>query len=185
VGAADWDEIAMSAKPILSTALTPPTVPDLYESLYDSDVVRWAEEQAQALRARSVRALDWDNLAEEIAAIARSEIRATTGPLKVAMRHKLLLLGWPGLFEADERYEVRAALREALAAYLPGMHRLIESMMPDLYVDALDWTYNHTSEIHAVHVKRVPLPADCPWTLDALLADAEVARRWKPEAQGE
>jgi hypothetical protein len=137
------------------------------------------------LRARSANALDWDNLAVEIAAIAHSEVRAVTGPLKVAMRHKLLLLGWPGLFEVNEQYEVRAALREAFAAYLPGMHRRIEPMMPDLYVDALDWTYNHTSEIHAARVTRAPPPADCPWTLDALLAEAEVARRWKPEARRE
>ena len=48
--------------------------------LYDTDFHEWAETQAGLLRKRSANALDWDNLAEEIEALARNdrrEIRAS------------------------------------------------------------------------------------------------------------
>jgi len=50
-------------------------------SLYDDDIVTWAEEQAAALRALGTRsdlsnAVDWANVAEEIESVGRSHLRA-------------------------------------------------------------------------------------------------------------
>ncbi len=50
-------------------------------SLYDEDVVAWAEQQAAALRALGARpdlsnALDWENVIEEVESVGLSEIRA-------------------------------------------------------------------------------------------------------------
>ena len=42
---------------------------------YATDFHRWAETQAGLLRLRSANALDWDNLAEEIEALARNDQR--------------------------------------------------------------------------------------------------------------
>jgi hypothetical protein len=141
--------------------------------LYDSDVVTWAEQQARALRDRSANQLDWDHLAEEIEALVRTEVRAVTGPLKIALRHKLLLLGWPGVLSTNKwQHVVRVHLRNALEAYLDSMHRQIEPMMADLYTDALDFAHQHMAETGA---PAVPLPSECPWTLDALLAEGEAA----------
>jgi hypothetical protein len=146
--------------------------------LYDSDIVTWAEEQAAALRRRSANTLDWDHLAEEIEAIVRSEVRAVTGPLRIALRHKLLLLGWPGVLAAGKwQHELRVHLRNALEAYAPSMHRQIEPMMAVLYTDALDFAHQHMAETGP---PAAPLPLTCPWTLDELLAEAEAALRWQP-----
>jgi Domain of unknown function DUF29 len=48
--------------------------------LYDRDVVLWTEEQAAALRALrdSNLLLDWENLAEEIESLGKSDRRATS-----------------------------------------------------------------------------------------------------------
>ena len=148
------------------------------DDLYATDVVAWAEEQALALRTRSANALDWDHLAEEMDALVRTEVRAVTGPLKLALRHKLLLLGWPGvLATAKWQHEVRVHLRNAHEVYLASMHRQIEPMLHDLYTDALDAAHQHMAETGA---PATPLPIRCPWTLDDLLAEAEAARQWQP-----
>jgi hypothetical protein len=46
-------------------------------NLYDEDFVRWTEEQAAALRQAkgSNLPLDWENLAEQIASLGRSDRR--------------------------------------------------------------------------------------------------------------
>src|SRR5712692_6701795 len=46
------------------------------EALYDRDFVAWAKGQAQALKERRVTVLDWDNLAEEIDALAKRDERS-------------------------------------------------------------------------------------------------------------
>src|SRR3954467_278017 len=35
------------------------------ETDYDTDILLWSEQQAEALRRRSANSLDWENLAEE------------------------------------------------------------------------------------------------------------------------
>ncbi|MFL5123282.1 MAG: DUF29 family protein, partial [Microvirga sp.] len=45
----------------------------LEESLYERDFYAWLQDQAAKLRARSHNDLDWENLAEEIESVGRSE----------------------------------------------------------------------------------------------------------------
>jgi len=63
-------------------------------SLYDDDIVTWAEEQAAALRALGARsdlsnAVDWANVAEEIESVGRSHLRAVEGLLIQTLAHLL------------------------------------------------------------------------------------------------
>jgi hypothetical protein len=37
------------------------------DTLYDTDVAAWAEQQAGALRRRAADEIDWDNVAEHVA----------------------------------------------------------------------------------------------------------------------
>ena len=41
--------------------------------LYDEDFWGWTQEQAAALRRRDLRAIDWDNVIEEVETLGRSE----------------------------------------------------------------------------------------------------------------
>jgi hypothetical protein len=59
------------------------------EPLYDTDILLWSEQQAELLRQRSANALDWDNLAEEIAAVGRRELHAAESHLIQALLHDL------------------------------------------------------------------------------------------------
>jgi hypothetical protein len=61
------------------------------KSLYDQDFVAWAEQQAAALRAAARtgtnQALDWENLAEEIESLGRSDKRELRSQIYRIVRH--------------------------------------------------------------------------------------------------
>ena len=63
-----------------------PSVP-----LYEADFHRWSQEQGRALRAKRVSEVDWDNLAEEIETLGRSERGEIANRLSVLLIH---LLKW-------------------------------------------------------------------------------------------
>ena len=58
---------------------------------YDIDFYAWTQEQAAVLRAKESKTLDWDNLAEEIESLGRSERLAIESHLQNLLTH---LLKW-------------------------------------------------------------------------------------------
>ena len=60
-------------------------------ALYETDFAEWAEAQSGALRRRQARELDWENLAEEIEALARNDKRAIRSHLTNLLKH---LIKW-------------------------------------------------------------------------------------------
>ncbi|MGD1069989.1 MAG: DUF29 domain-containing protein [Bryobacteraceae bacterium] len=65
-------------------------------ALYETDFAEWAETQSGALRRRDARELDWDNLAEEITALARNDKRAIRSHLTNLVKHLIKLKIQPG-----------------------------------------------------------------------------------------
>jgi hypothetical protein len=65
------------------------------EPLYDADNLLWSEQQAELLRRRAANALDWDNLAEEIGDVGRSELHSMMSHLRLALLHDLKAEAWP------------------------------------------------------------------------------------------
>jgi hypothetical protein len=63
--------------------------------LYGDDILLWCEQQADALRRRAADHLDWDNLAEEIEDVGRSELRTVETLLVQALRHMPKAKAWP------------------------------------------------------------------------------------------
>ena len=65
--------------------------------LYDQDFFLWTEEQAAALRrAKSSNLpLDWENLAEEIESLGKSDRRELTSQIRRILRHLLKLEASP------------------------------------------------------------------------------------------
>jgi hypothetical protein len=63
--------------------------------LYGDDILLWSEQQADALRRRAANEIDWDNVAEEIESLGRSEVRAVESLLVQALRHILKAEAWP------------------------------------------------------------------------------------------
>jgi hypothetical protein len=69
--------------------------------LYEEDFVRWTEQQAAALRAAAGLAthlpLDWENLAEEIDSLGRSQTREVASRIAVVIEHLIKLEVLPAI----------------------------------------------------------------------------------------
>ena len=59
--------------------------------LYDVDFHDWLMEQADAIRRRSANELDWENLAEEVESLGRSQRSSLRSRLSLIIQH---LLKW-------------------------------------------------------------------------------------------
>lgn len=57
--------------------------------LYDVDFHDWLMEQADAIKRRSANELDWDNLAEEVESLGRSQRSSLRSRLKQIVQHVL------------------------------------------------------------------------------------------------
>ena len=97
-----------------------------------------------------------------------------------AMRHKLCLLGWPYSLTAHQwEAEVRVELVTAQRRYRNSTRQYITpDSWKDDYQTALLETASHMADAWP---PLVALPSACPWTLEELLVEGEVARRWKPD----
>jgi hypothetical protein len=63
--------------------------------LYEKDFVRWTEQQAAALRdaasLSTILPLDWENLAEEIGSLGRSQKRELRSRIAIIIEHLIKL----------------------------------------------------------------------------------------------
>jgi len=137
--------------------------------LYEDDIALWSEQQGDLLRrlARGEKVnaqIDWENVAEEIETVGRSERKACEAYLIQALLHALKLRAWPdSRAVAHWEAEVRRARDNARDAYTPSMRQQIN--LPQLYQRAL----NAIPTTIAGQLPQ-PLPETCPFTLDELLA---------------
>jgi len=83
-------------------------------TLYDEDFVAWSQQQADALRSTARggtnQALDWENLAEEIESLGRSERRELGSRIRAIIEH-LLKLEYSAAIEP--RHGWRSSVRSA------------------------------------------------------------------------
>lgn len=141
-------------------------------SLYDDDIVTWAEEQAAALRTLAARsdlsnAVDWENVAEEIESVGRSHIRAVERLLIQMLAHLLKRVSAP---DAPPNLHWR---REIVAFQVAAQVRYERSMR-----QRIDWSrvWRLGMEIAAGDLETYDdtllpnLPTDCPLTPEELLA---------------
>jgi hypothetical protein len=138
--------------------------------LYEADVLLWSEQQAALLRRmgagdRVNDQVDWENVAEEIESVGRSQLSAVRSHIVQALLHDLKAEAWPVAREAPHwRSEARRARLDAAEAYVPSMHQRIN--LAELYAKALRIM---PETIDGTPPR--PVPAQCPVTLDELLAD--------------
>jgi Domain of unknown function DUF29 len=137
------------------------------ENSYDADILLWSERQADLLRRRSINELDWDNIAEEIADVGLSQLRAVQSHLVQALLHDLKAEAWPLSRDVEHwRAEARGHRDEARQHYAPSMAQRID--MAKLYHRArrrMPATLDGTQPL--------PVPEICPVTLDEMLSEDE------------
>jgi Domain of unknown function DUF29 len=132
---------------------------------YEADFFAWTQEQAQLLRDRDARGLDWENLAEEIDSMGRRDRRELESRLRVILHHLLKWRVQPGLRGRSWQSTLREQRRQAAKllkespSLRPQLPALIDGAYPDVLADALDDT-------------GLPLqvfPAECPFTVAQIL----------------
>lgn len=139
---------------------------------YDTDILIWAERQAQLLRQlaegrRTTHQVDWENVIEEIESVGRSELNAVASHLIQALLHDLKAEAWPhSPSVAHWRAEARGQTDDARRIYAPSMKNRPQLDVRQLYSSALRRMPETIDGQPAL-----PVPTTCPWTLEELLAD--------------
>jgi hypothetical protein len=145
---------------------------------YDDDFYAWTQYQAQVLRTLRTRdnRFDREHLAEEIEDLGKSERNAVRSQVRRILVHFLKIAHSPARdprFDwMDSIIEARAALEDQLS---PSLRRDIEETMPRLYAAARKQAALEVRK-YGEHEGARALPAECPYTIDEILADD-----WYPE----
>ncbi|WP_407518918.1 DUF29 domain-containing protein [Methylobacterium oryzisoli] len=142
-------------------------------SLYDDDIVTWAEQQAAAVRALAKRpdltnALDWENVAEEIESVGRAHLHAVESLLAQTLAHLLKRISAPAApASLHWRQEIATFQAAALTRYETSMRqRLRWDRIWRLAVTMAE------SALIAYGDQLLPnLPTACPLSPDEMLAD--------------
>src|SRR5437868_2639214 len=102
--------------------------------LYEQDFLAWTEDQADALRRRSVNELDWENLLEEVESLGRQERNELRSHLIVLLVH---LLKWR--VQPDRRtrsWALSIAEQRREAERLLGENPSLRPISGDILADA-------------------------------------------------
>ncbi|HRJ60287.1 MAG TPA: DUF29 domain-containing protein [Azospirillaceae bacterium] len=138
---------------------------------YDEDVYLWSVEQAAALRQAAASGtnlpVDWENVAEEIESVGRSELSSVESWLVRVIEHLLKLEYSPA---SDPRRGWRSSVREHRSRTIrelkasPSLRGKID--LADVYFDGRDAA---ADGLAYDGLSADVLPDVCPWTLEQLL----------------
>jgi hypothetical protein len=152
-------------------------------ALYDRDFVLWTEEQATQLRRckNSNLPLDWENLAEEIESLGKSDRRGVASQLRRILRHLLKMEASPAAGPRagcrstilDARAEIEDILRDS-----PSLRRGIDAKIAEQLGSAAQLAEIDLSrDGEAIEKVRARLEQS-GFTADEVLGD------WFPEPRG-
>ena len=137
--------------------------------LYERDFYRWAIEQASAMRTNRVQleavGIDWENVAEELDTLGRSEKRELRNRLGVLLLHLLKWLHQP--LRQGPRWkltieEQRDTMAELLAGN-PSLNPLLNQTLKDAY------KYARRNAAIESGLSQSTFPLDCPWNAAQVL----------------
>ena len=134
-------------------------------TLYDEDVIAWAEQQAALLRAGQWSQLDIDNIAGEIEDVGKSEQRALCHRMAVLIGHLIKCRYQPDHYGSSWTRTIREQRKQVrrLLSRTPSLRRLM--------TDA-DFAEEVWSDAVVLAIKEASLddlPEVSPWTLDEAL----------------
>jgi len=95
--------------------------------LRETDILLWAEHQADPFRRRASNELAWGNTADGIESVGRSELHAVQSLLAQAVRYWLKAEAWPTVRDAPNwRVEAIRFRGDAADRFTPSMRQNIE-----------------------------------------------------------
>ena len=134
---------------------------------YDTDFYAWAQQQAQALRAKDWGALDLMHLAEEVEDLRKTERRGVRSQLRLILSHLL-----KRVYQPEKRTESwRSTIANGRVLVQEDLDDL-PSLAPELETLAA-WAYPRARR-DAVKDTSLPLatlPEVCPWSVEQVLAE--------------
>ena len=145
--------------------------------LYEVDETAWLEETADLIRQGRLDAVELDTLAEYLTDMAKRDRREVFSRLVVLLAH---LLKWE--YQGDRRsgswqatiLEQQRELRQLLESGILRNHAM--AVFAEAFADARKQAAAETG------MARGAFPEECPWDLDAALADrGENAEQVAPE----
>lgn len=133
--------------------------------LYERDFYAWTRAQAEALRKSRPSEFDWENVAEEIESLGRSDKRSIESNLGVVLLH---LLKWR--YQGERRksgwkssiLEHRARLRKLLADS-PSLRSYPGEVLAEEYVLARQKASDETG------LPESAFPVTCPFSIEQAL----------------
>ncbi len=139
---------------------------------YESDYYDWLSRQAQALRSQQPDLLDWQNLAEEIEAMAAREKRELASHLKSLLLHLLKWKSQLGRRSVSWRNSIENARDQVsdLIEASPSLKTEIDEAMLKAYKRGRREAANEM-EYDRLQSNTV-LPQDCPWTFDQIIDES-------------
>lgn len=135
---------------------------------YDQDIIAWANEQAQCLRAKRFDLLDIEHLAEEIEDVGKSEQRELMHRMAILLAHLLKWQRQPERRGASWEITIRNQRRGIL-------RRLQETPSLKPKLDTPDWWQAVWDDAIAQAAQETGLadfPERCPWTREQVLAES-------------
>jgi hypothetical protein len=138
--------------------------------LYERDYFAWANETAEAIRSGEFGRIDIEALADEIAYIAREEMRSIESRLEILIGH---LLKW----DHQERKRTRS-WAATIAIQRTRVLKLLKdspSLWPWLSQE-LAATYQSAAQlaVRDTNLSIDTFPVECPYTLDEILSLKQV-----------
>src|SRR5712691_10351974 len=137
--------------------------------LYEQDFYAWTQHQAAVLRAQKWHDLDYDNLAEEVESLGKSQQNALESRLERLVLH---LLKWR--YQPDKRVRGHS-WEDTIREQRRRTSRLLSqnpSLSPTVPI-VLTESYSYVRQ-RAQLESRLPLstfPETCPWTAAQILDD--------------
>jgi hypothetical protein len=132
---------------------------------YDGDFYAWTGDQAARLREQKPKGIDWENVAEEIESLGRSERREIRSRMLVLLHHLLKWQFQPAGRSNSWRASIRGARRELArdVAESPSLKRYPAQVLREQYELARLEASGETG------LPEMSFPETCPFTIDQVL----------------
>ncbi len=132
---------------------------------YEADFAGWAEDTARAIEAGDFKDLDRAALADEIAALSRSQRKDLRNHLRVLLIHLLKQ-------QLQPERQTRSwdnTIREQFRNIHEELHDSpsLKSVLPELFADAYELARLGASTETGLALEN--FPETCPWTLEQVI----------------